>query len=527
MKLDAFLKKKIYKSILFPFFLLTLFLVSFLLTEKFSQSFHFVDEEDHLVIGSYINKGYKLYRDLSTNHQPLVYFFSAAFQKTTKPTTIFLLIKRGREAIFLYSFIWSLFLVYQFGWPFLIFSLFFELSKFFIFGNLLLAENLAVYPFLFIIGLTFKTAFYNYKPKNWENFIFGLANFIIVFNLLPLIPSLLFFDLIFFLKTKIFKNFFFGLIIPTITIFLFISPVDWFRETIIYNFKYTVPLISEIHSYKDYFNFLFFPLLSFIRNNHSIFNQFIQFFSLLLLLNLIIISFFCQKKKKIIFLWIIFLSLILASNNRVLKPGLMYYSGFHLLPWYSGFIFFNLLTIKLLISGAKKTGKNILLAGFLIGGLYLFSNKAMPYFLRINKNYEHNVNFFPYYLIGEAVKSVAGSEDRLAVLPDESLIYWQSGLKPATRQIAYYEWQYRPLILRKQLDDILINDPPEFIYADFGRIGKASYLPILTSTLEKNYWRITSKGIAQNLYLKKEKIQRIKESQWQKWTSLSFDRIEL
>ena len=62
----------------------------------------------------FMNKGYKLYRDLSSNHQPIAYFLSSITQKLLKPDSLFLLIKRNREAVFFHSFAWSLFLFFQF-----------------------------------------------------------------------------------------------------------------------------------------------------------------------------------------------------------------------------------------------------------------------------------------------------------------------------------------------------------------------------------------------------------------------------
>lgn len=506
---------------LFCFF--CLFLFSLFLSEKFSQSFHFVDEDDHLVFAHFMNQKYKLYKDLSSNHQPLVYILSSLTQKITKPNTLFLLIRRGREAVFLYAFVLSLFLFSQFGLIFLIFALFFELTKFFLFGNLLLAESLAIYPLLYIIGMSFQITFTDYKPKKWQSFVFGLANFLIVFNLLPLIPSLLFFNLLYLIKTKHYKPLFAGFLLPTFILFLFISPLDWFRETVFYNFKYVVSELSPVKNKLDYLRFFIFPFLFFFQQQ-SAFNQFIRLFSVLLILNFALLFVFNKRKKTLGGL--LFLLLILTLNNRVLKPeDAYYYRGFHLLPWYGGFIFFSLLTVKLIVQEIKKAVRSLPLLVLIGGGICAFLNPQMPYFIQIDKDREHNVNFLPYFLTGKAIKSISQPTDRLAVIPNESLLHWQAGLKPATRQIVYYEWEYWVPLLRQQMDEVFTNNPPEFIYADFQRIGQASYLPLLNSTLEKNYWQATKKGIPQNLFIKKEKIKKISDEQWKKWEKLSFDKI--
>jgi len=118
-------KKSFYLNILKLTGFFTIFLLSFFISVKFSQSFHFVDEDDHLVFAHFMNKGYKLYDDLSSNHQPLVYFFSSLGQKIIQPKTLFSLITGGRLLVFAYGFLWSLFLLFQFGPIILVFILFY------------------------------------------------------------------------------------------------------------------------------------------------------------------------------------------------------------------------------------------------------------------------------------------------------------------------------------------------------------------------------------------------------------------
>jgi len=520
---------RIMKIINQKFILIICFFVLFggvlLISEKYSQSFHFVDEDDHLVFASFINKDYKLYTDLSTNHQPLVYFLSSLTQKAVKPTTLFTLIKSGREAVFLYSFIASLFLFFYFGPIFLLFSLFFELTKFFIFGNLLLSESLVVYPLVFILGESFRTVFFKKPPKSWQGFIFGLCNFLIFFNLLPLIPGILAFDIIFLLKTKKLKSFLVGLILPTILLFLFVNPLDYFRETIVYNVKYVVPVLAPVKGIRDMVIIFLFPFLSFINGRQSIMNQFIQFFTIILLINFILLIY--KKKIKKILWWVLFFLLILSFNNRNLVPGEMFYTGFHLLPWYAAFIFFNLLTLKINFSEIKSKIKYILIFLLILGGGILFSSRYMPYLVAIDKNYEHNINFYPYYVIGKAINAVADSKDSLAVLPDESLIYWLAGTKLATRQVIYHSWEYQAPLLKEQMDKVFTVDPPDFIYINYERVKNAGYVNLINEVLAKEYWQANIQGIAQKLYLKKSKIKAINENQWQEWTKLSFDKINL
>ena len=355
--------------------------------------------------------------------------------------------------------------------------------------------------------------------------VFGFANFLIIFNALPLIPSLFLFDLIYLFKTKKIKQFLLGFLLPTIILFLFISPFDWFRETVFYNLKYAAPQISLIKNNLDYLRLLFFPFLAFAKGDNSIFNQYLQLFCLVLIVNLIFFLFFIKRIREFFSFTFLFL-IIIFLNNRVLAPGKMYYDGFHLLPWYAAFIFFNLLTIKYIFMKTKRWIKWIPFFILFGGGTYLLAQPSMPYFTQVNKDWEHNVNFSSYAFTGMAIESIADEDDRLAVFPHESLLYWQSGLRPATRQIAYYEWEYDVPLLKKQLDEVFITNPPEFIYWNAEQVGPASYLPLIEPLLENDYWWVSKEEVPQKLFIKNEKIKEVSQNQWERWQGLGFDRVK-
>lgn len=516
------LRIKIIKLILF----FLLFILVFSISEKYSQSFHFVDEDDGLVIGSFINKGYRLYTDISTNHQPLVYFTSSMALKIFQPANLYRLMQMARRAMFLYGFFFSLLLLYEFGLPFLTFSVFFESTKFFILGNELLAENLAVYPLIYLIGIIFKIYFKSYKLKKWEKYFFGLGNFLVLFNVLTLVPSLIILDILYLIKIRKFKKPVLGFIIPAAILGLYISPIKYFKETILYNLQSAVPLFingAPIKTTYEHYKLLVIPLLSFVEADQTIFNIFIQFFSVVLVINFLIILF---RNKKMLIFWVFLFLTITLTNTRNYRSGQMFYNGFHLLPWYAAFIFFNLLSLKQLLLGLNPKLKTLILTVFIVGSGFLLFSKDMPYFVKINKQYEHNVSFLPNYLRGEAIKAISQKDDRLAVIPNESLIYWQSGLKLASRQLAYYTWQYEVPELKKEFDDIFQNAPPEFIYAELKLAGQ-NYLPLLQTVLSQRYVRATKNNLAENIFIRKDKISKITDQQWEEWEKLSFDKITL
>lgn len=76
-----------------------------------------------------------------------------------------------------------------------------ESSKFFLLGNLFLAETFSIYPAIFIIGIVFKL-FSNKNLKRWEIFLFIFSLLIIQITLLPLIPLVIMGALLFFIKAR-------------------------------------------------------------------------------------------------------------------------------------------------------------------------------------------------------------------------------------------------------------------------------------------------------------------------------------
>jgi hypothetical protein len=502
--------------------LLVLFGLSFWLTSKYSQSYHFVDEDEHFVIGNYINQGYRIYTDLSANHQPLIYLYSALVQKVAHPQTLFSLFKSARMSVLMWSVIGAIWLVSQFGFIMLPFILFYEATKVFLFGNLFLSESFIIYPLVYIVAECFRLTFYNYQPKKWPVIIYGFANFLIIFNLLPLSPALFLLNLWYLSKIKHKRVFMLSLIIPTVLLFVFVQPLDYFRETIYYNWKYTIPFLSPAKT--EYLRLLIFPFISFFVTKNSIINQWIILFSLVFISNVIILM--LNKKFRLLLGLLIFYLLITLINNRNTVPGEMFYNGFHLLPWYAAFVIFNLLITKLVFLKKLKL-KFISTAILLVGGIYLMLSPHMPYFEPVDPLKEHNTNFLPYYLIELGIKTVVKEGDRLMVLPDETLVYWNSGVKPATRQIIYHSWEYQVPLLRDDMNRVLTTNPPEFIYANFDRIANSDYRQIIDPILRTQYWQVNVNGVAQNLHIKRTKIKSISESEWQAWLKLSFDRINL
>ena len=188
---------------LIPVFLISLFLVVlFGFYRNHALSFHFVDEEDNIVLGNYLLQKEKLYKDLFSHHQPLAYIFSAGVQKISTPPNLFMLIERHREAVLFWAITWTILLVARFGWPLFLFTLVFEPIKIFLLGHLFLSESLVVYPLVYILSFIFL------KPPllRLEFVLLGLSFSLIFFLLSPLWPAAIALGLIFFKSTNFKKQ---------------------------------------------------------------------------------------------------------------------------------------------------------------------------------------------------------------------------------------------------------------------------------------------------------------------------------
>lgn len=471
-------------------------LVSFRISQTRSLSMHFVDEEDHIAFADYINQGYKLHRDIQNNHQPLIYFGSALIQKITQPDNIFMLIRRHRQIVYIYGLLWSLLIVWRFKNLGVIFVVFFEFLKYWLLGNLWLMESLAVYPAVYVFGNLLQVWFEKYKLKVAESIFLGLCAFLVIFTIVPLWPWLALVYLLFLIKQKkmiLWQGL--GLLIGIVVLFSSnYSLVDWFRESIYNNWLYAIPALSPYKGPLDWLKMLVFPFLTFFTKGSLQANFIALFFSGYLLA--------AFKNRKLLLLY----PLLVLANNRVLSPGTVYYQGFHLLPWLGLMIFvfgFSLKSIKY---------KYWLV--FLVWSGVLFLNKGMTYFIKTDTANEYYINYSTFEDMNFAIKNISKPTDRLAVLDNQPLIYWQTKTKPATRQLVYYGWETNVQNLKENYDRVFFGDnPPEIIYG-----GKEA------SLMAEKYINFQRDNQATLLFMRKDRYEEITPEQWTALETRRFNR---
>lgn len=501
-------------------FLLLLGTVLFISLDLFYKNHslnpHFVDEEDNMVLGKYLLEGDKIYGNLFSHHQPLAYVFSAGIQKITHPGSLFLLVKRHREAVMVWAGLWSLFLIIRFGWPLFLFSLVYEPTKINLFGNLFLSESIVVYPIIYLIS---RLLLGKKEMFLWEWLLVGLAFSISFLLLSPLWPALIFLAVWFFLKYGLEKNsrsiilFVLGVLIIVALTLPFISLKDYWQEAFYLNFYYYIPGTSKDYLLVTFVKALLSPLavlMTWDKLTQSL--KIIQLASIIFLTTSVILG----KKgySKSVVANFIFLGLM---NFRYVQPGTQEYNGFHLLPWYAVIILLSVIGLWNMKAVLKKFPGSFLVVFFTLTLIFfVFQSAQSNLFPKRDMATDYYVNYSRQFDFGEAVRLMKNPDETLMVVPDDWLIYWQADIKHAHKMVNYYAWMSNVPEIKQSLDNLFNQSPPTYFYCDckFGYFGLENYF-YLYRPLERD-------GQQTKLLVLTSKLKNLTDSQKDKLGYLRF-----
>jgi len=487
------------------------FIFTAYLTRNTSLNYRFGDEVGHIVGGSLILQGKTPYNDIQYNHQPTVYYFAALVEKATHPQLIFHLVRRNREAIWLYSLIWNIVLVLVFGPAMIMFALIFEVYKYFNLGHALLSESLAIYPYIYLVGITLKLLFTKKKVLDWELFIASIAFYFTLFSLLPLWPVLSVVSLIITWKVRQSKKQFVWFILPcillTLGLFSHISVFAWLRETVFYNLKYFIPSSQKNSDLVSIVQMIF-PLLD---NQYWGTTFTSRVFFLIFPLYLYGLKYLPKPRLNSS---ILLLTLLFFSNNRVRNLD---DNNFHLLPLMGLLIFTPTFLWAHVNQGKDKLVPIVLLfTAFL--GIALWSHPIV-----YKRNYEID-NYNQYSeseTYGRIVQILANPKDKLLPIPNDPLTNWVANVPFATSVTEYYSWIFEIPQYRQQLDDTLKYEPPRFVI-DTGLGNNISMERKVLATLKSKYYRVLYVGKPSKLYLLKTSIPLISPEKKAIMETLSF-----
>ncbi len=431
---------------------------------------HFVDEDENIIAGYYMNRGEKLYSDIFSHKQPLPAIMSMTAQKITKPENLYMLIKRQRETVFFYSAFWSSILILEFGLPALIFSVFFEIAKTFLLGNLFLGESLAVFPAVYILGYLWKYYKDFEKVSKLSKYVFSSSIILIVLSLFALIPLALIGILPVFL-TKKKKSYLFPLLLSALVALVltipFVNYPKYFENTMAALQTHYLGTVTDEGGGKILLYSFLRPITDLFVARIGDFGNFIWSLSGVYLISFIYLFLKKSLKKALLFSFF----LVGISSLRYIEPSATLYNGFHALPWFGLILWLTILQLSSIKEKKIFSPANLLLFLFTMLLLYQAKFFFVDYYRQTDKERDWYVNFSRFNDWGETIRKQSAPGDKLLVLPVEQLIYWRAGLPHATRFLYGYEWLFVNNNYRQEISHSLETDKPAFIYYDRESMG--------------------------------------------------------
>jgi hypothetical protein len=490
-----------------------------MIARNYSQSERFGDEVAHMVGGHFVLKGKKIYQDLQSNHQPLNYFFSAAVEKLAQPTNLYLYISRQRMAVYLYGAFWQVIYLVFFGPAVFLFTLVFEINKYWFSGYKLLGETMAAYPLVFLFGLSTRALMFEKRPSGLALVAFSIASFIAVFSLLPLwaVVAPLNLMMLFYLKKE--RKLWLYQLIPftvlTTILFCFVFPPHLVKETVWYNFRYFLPE-TAVKNPPSLLNILIMPLVALIPP----YSPTKLTVALLVALSLIT-AFICMKEKKL-GKWLILIFLFIMCN--FFRADDFSYGSFHLLPWFGALAIIETVMIAGFLADSNRQVKKIaqlktMVLTVLVLWLYLFAGR--PYLNKQNLIQENYINYSDSETYGRAVRLLKGDNDRLVAFPNDPLINWVAGADTGTRILEYYNWIFPIPEYQNEIKRVFESNPPEFV-VDTGANLKEPTEAYVYKVLKEKYIRLNHLDKPSKLYVLKKKMPQITNNQWEELRLMLF-----
>ncbi len=440
-------------------FYFVFFLAIHLVLYRKIGAFGCFDDCPNIMVGWFLLKGRVLYEQIFYNHQPLIAYLSAIIQNFTKPQTIYQLIVYHRLFVYLFSFLFGTLIVLRFRITGVLFLLFYESTKYYFFGDRFLAEALLIYPTVFLFGVLWE-AFRKRQYISQNDLLIGtIFAWMIVFLREPYVPLALFLYVFLLVKTEKTQSRLISLLVfgfLTIFLFLFFPLGDFYFNVVTVN--------SQFHLQRSFtplegVTLFFYTVAIFLYGKVTS----LRFFEISLSVAFFVLI-FLSLKQKMPFRLIMFLLVALGlANLRFEEPGLMFYKSFHMLCWYSLFLF----SIFLLLFTLKdKMGRmfQICIGALLLSlGTFLFWPGSY-----LSEKTDSSVFFFlgynQYFTTGELVKRLSTPSETLFLDGWNDLIYWQA------QRISPYPYSWYTSIMpgferyTKARELLLARTPSDFFY---------------------------------------------------------------
>ncbi|HRN69551.1 MAG TPA: hypothetical protein PLS49_00040 [Candidatus Woesebacteria bacterium] len=447
-------------------------------------------------------------------------YLSYVIQKVTAPPDLYQLVMSHRMFIGLFSVFMTIILTMRFKWIGIWFVLIFELTKYYLFGNLFLAESLVAYLLVYMVGIAWLKLNKSEDLSRLDIIGVAICTWMIAFLREPFIPVAgllsiyIFFDKQY-IKTKIITIV--GMIISALWMINTVIFEDYFFNMFVLNFG---GYIQEELGSKGVvgvggLKIIFYPLYIFIGGLSTDFRLILLFLSCIFTIS---IGFILVKRKYVLTLAIF--SVLALANIRFRDPGSEFYAGFHMLPWYAVYVLITLFLVGYL----RKTTKlkwYMYLVGIMICGVILVAIKS-PYSTikrDVDRYEEFSTNYGRFYVNGEVINILSDSDDKVFVDDWDTLVYWQANLDSSYTYAMYFPVMNSVEKFSKERENMFMNTPPEFYYTDCGQNKERSPLPV---QIRDQYHRLFFDNEPTCLYVLKTKAETISEKQWERVREFGF-----
>ena len=521
-KFKKFFKKKRLEIVLYTFVITFLVFISFVYFNHLASN-KFTDEFNSFSRAYFMLKGKTLYSNIFSHHQPLMPYLSYFIQKLLNPDSLYELIAYHRVFIIFIAFISNIILLVRFRKFSILFILLFELSKYYFFGNLFLGEVIVAYCFGYLVLLSF-FKFRKYKIYKWDYIYAGILFLLIAFTREPYLPAAILVLLYIFygkdfLKFKVISILvisFFSILI------LFTLPLkDYIYSIFSINFN---SYIGEEFNRRNteglgLLKIFIYPLLVFVIGKISIARLFLVTFSAAFLIQALILR---KYFYKIVIFYLIVLGFL---SVRFVIPGDTFNLAFHLLPWIATITAIISFFMVELFSQNKKLASVMCLALVSVMGISIFNyNSFVLNSFSLNKLQEFHNNYGNQYIVGEAIRILSNSDDKLFVDYWETLVYWQSGLNSPYEYSMFWpvmQTSERYTLKRREMFEI---NSPDFYYYSCAKNERNSPL-LLLKDIDKYLQIKTLEGKGSCIYVSKEKFKEIDDEKWNTIKQLGYQKI--
>lgn len=460
------------------------------------------DDCFNYLAGHFLLQGKQLFSQIFFNHQPLPAYLSMLIQWWTKPDSLYLLVYQHRMFLIYFSLAANIILTLRFGLVGFSFSLLFESSKGFVFGDRFLAESLIVYPLVYLFGIVWEKLSISKIISWWELLISAVLAWFVVFSREPYIPLALFLFGVMVWKNKHAGYALILLVILSIFTIVYHNLPEYFFNLVTVN-RLTVAegeiAANQLFGWGIWKIFAY-PVLVFFPRQINLFSL-----TEIVLAGLFWLNLLTGIRKKKFWLTPIFLLVILGlANIRITQPGQIYYAAFHHLVWYGLFIF----AVLLLVKHNPKIISWFSIAIF--AGLTIYQWISPNSYLRekIDRQTEFTTNYGHYFAMGEIIKKLSSPGDSLFLDGWDDPIYFQ-----ARRASDYpYSWytSLMPQLAKYALarKEMFKNFPPKLYY---GRCedNSGSVLPM---ELADQYSRVVWQSRPTCLFIHQSQRQKLTET---------------